>query len=44
VRVPRRLALCDATPHAEKFATAAFRAFVRRAVERHGCGGLRLPG
>ncbi|MFE6754337.1 hypothetical protein ACFVDQ_12105 [Streptomyces sp. NPDC057684] len=33
----------DATPHDKKFATAAFKAFVRHAVERHGCGDLRLP-
>ncbi|MGW6397097.1 hypothetical protein [Streptomyces sp. NPDC055134] len=33
----------DATPHDKKFATAAFKAFVQRAVERHGCGDLRLP-
>ncbi|MFE5024611.1 hypothetical protein ACFRAO_15060 [Streptomyces sp. NPDC056656] len=32
-----------ATPHDEKFATVAFRAFVQHAVERHGCGDLRLP-
>lgn len=32
-----------ASSHDKKSATAAFKAFVRRAVERHGCGDLCLP-
>lgn len=32
-----------ASSHDKKSATAAFKAFVRSAVERHGCGDLCLP-